>query len=161
MPPPSSLSDLTAVAGTTPSQTLQAVRSGHVNEDELTWVDALVLRAVIPVQSLTLVGEDGTDEGRPVRLRAHAAVHAVREAVAQGDLDDRDAVLIVGRNSARVYSSLGGGTRHNRLNVYDGGMLLALPVGQWWVDLRWRCELASDPQQTPTQRGVSVGHPGA
>lgn len=129
---------MAVVTGLTRSQVRSAVDGGFVDPSALTWVDALALRVQLPVQSLLLAGEsEPRNVAKLLSARTREAVRLVRDAAATDEIG-RDAVLVVGRASATVQPSLAEAASTVGAAVYTDGVMLALPVGQWWSELRWR-----------------------
>lgn len=129
---------MAVVAGVTLSQARSAVADELVDPAELSWVDALALRVALPVQTMLLSGEsDPRNVTKLVSTRTSEAVRLTRDAAA-ADCLGRDAVLVVGRTSAAVHPSLADATSRSGSMMYADGVMLALPVGQWWSEFRWR-----------------------
>lgn len=134
---PASLREVAMVSGLTRAQARAAVEHRLVDPDSLDWVDALALRVAVPVRSLVLAGESaGGNVRRTLMPRVRQAVNLTREAAVRDEMD-RDTLLLVGRDAAVLRSGVGGFGEAVHA-VYADGVLLALPVGQWWNDLRWR-----------------------
>ena len=138
MPEPVSVREIAVVAGLTRSQARSAVADGLIIPSALTWIDVLALRVWLPVQSMMLAGESQPrNVVKPLKARTREAVRVARDAASR-DCLGRDAVLIVCRASATVHVSLGVAASKEGPGIYSEGMLLALPIGQWWSELRWR-----------------------
>lgn len=138
-----SLRQVALVAGVSRPTARSAAAAGHLDPDNLTERDVLVLRVVSMLPALQPFGElRPANVAREVPARDVDAVALVREA---GGPLPAMATLIVTAESATLARSIAAVSAATLEAAEAGQPYLALPVGQWSLELenRTRAEAAA------------------
>lgn len=142
-----SLTEVAVVAGATRATARQAIESGVIQGDDLSWIDALVLRVYATVRSMRFPGE--ALHGVPAVALGRAILGAATaRQEAEEDQMPGAAQLVVTRDGVHLFTDLAGAYVYLERDLAGSESAQILPVGRWWYDMRWRMGSRSDSPST-------------